>query len=83
VEYGSNESIFGNGRFPNSIVPTEECDTYPRQKKMKRYNPKYLMEKEVNIYVLYCSSKQEYISTIIRDSYCIFNHQNYQIIIGQ
>jgi hypothetical protein len=83
VEDGLSKSLVGKGRLPECSVPVEEYDTCPRQDKMKRYKPKYLMDKQVKLAVLYCSGKQEYISTRKNVVNCRNNYPKYEIIIGQ
>jgi len=83
VEYGLGKSLVGKGRFPKWSIPAEKYDTCPRQDKMKRYKPKYPMDKQVKLAVLYCSSKQEYISTRKNVVNCRNNHPKYERIIGQ
>jgi hypothetical protein len=57
--------------------------TCPRHKENQVYHEIYQVDKQVNIYILNFSSKQKYISAMKSSNYCIFKHQNCQIIIGQ
>jgi hypothetical protein len=48
-----------------------------------RYKLENPMDKQVKLVVPICSCQQKYILASKIASYCIFNHQNCQIIIGQ
>lgn len=54
----------------------------PETKENTRYKLDNTMDKQVKLDVPICNSQQKYISSKIV-SYCIFNHQNCQIVIGQ
>jgi hypothetical protein len=54
----------------------------PKTQEKTRYKLKNPMDKQVKLVVPICSSERKYISARTIVSYCIFKHQNCQIIIG-
>jgi hypothetical protein len=71
ISFGRFESSRGEGLSGRRILG------------WKRYKPKYPMEKQVKLVVLYCSSKQEYISARKNIVNCRNNHPKYERINGQ
>ena len=69
--------------LPKIWVPTPKCYACPRHKENQVYHEIYHVDKQVNIYILNFSSKQKYMSAMKSSNYCIFNHQNYQLVVGQ
>jgi hypothetical protein len=55
----------------------------PETQEKERFKLDNPMDKQVNLGVPICRSQQKYLSESKISNYCIFNHQNCQIFMGQ
>ena len=60
MKNGLGKSLVDKGRLSKWSVPTKEYYRCPREDKMEIYKPKYQMDKQLKLAILYSGSKQEY-----------------------